>query len=287
MSQKDDRQIVDEPAHGAGIEPIYLSDHDTYENVDLKRGSCHLWQERVPVSRFEVFKGRTAAILIFGQSNGANSGAEPYTPKRAVYNFNLFDGHCYVAKDPLLGCTESRGNVMTRMADMLIERDVFDSVLLAPISVGGSRIEEWTPGGVRHRRLQVALQRAKERNIAFTHLLWHQGESNSRADGDGPRYVACFRQIHTAIRRYGVGAPIFVAQATVCCSPLNEAIRTAQAEVVDPQLGIFAGPDTDTIGPEDRFDDCHMTASGLVKHAEMWTTILSAYEARWIQPQPA
>ena len=274
MSHRDDNQRSD------GIEPIFLSDHDTYQNVDLNRGSCHDWQARMPVSRFEVFQGRTAAILIFGQSNGANSGAEPYTPKRRVYNFNLFDGHCYVAQDPLLGCTESRGNVVTRMADMLIERDVFDSVLLAPIGVGGSRIEEWTPGGVRHRRLQVAIQRARERQIEFTHLLWHQGESNARADGDGERYAACFRSIHAAIRRYGVGAPIFVAQATVCRSPPNEAIRAAQRAVVDPKLGIFAGPDTDTIGLEHRFDDCHMAASGLVMHAEMWTEILSAYEAR-------
>ncbi|MBS0534407.1 MAG: hypothetical protein JSR72_10155 [Proteobacteria bacterium] len=275
MAQQDNA-----PHRDDGVEPIYLSDHDTYRNVDLDRGSCHDWQERKPVSRFEVFQGRTAAFLIFGQSNGANSGAECYTPKHRVFNFNLFDGHCYVAQDPLLGCTESRGNVMTRMADMAIERGLFDSVLLAPIGVGGSRIEEWTPGGVRHRRLQVAIERARERQITFTHLLWHQGESNARADGNGERYAACLRQIHASLRRYGVAAPLFVAQATVCRSPPNEAIRAAQRAVVDPALGIVAGPDTDTIGPEHRFDECHMTASGLVRHAELWTNVLSDYEAR-------
>jgi hypothetical protein len=45
-----------------------------------------------------------------------------------------------------------------------------------PISVGGSRIEEWTTGGARHRRLQIAIRRAIDYELAFTHVLWHQGE---------------------------------------------------------------------------------------------------------------
>jgi hypothetical protein len=54
-----------------------------------------------------------------------------------------------------------RGNFASRLADLLIERGTFKSVLLAPISVDGSRIEEWTTGGARHRRLQVAIARAR------------------------------------------------------------------------------------------------------------------------------
>src|SRR5262249_22916151 len=128
----------------------------------------------------------------------------------------------YAAKDPLLGATETRGNFAGRMADMLIERGLFDSVVLAPNSVGGSRIEEWTTGGARHRRLQVAIKRAMDSGFQFTHLLWHQGETDARHDPDGPLYAACFMNIHAALRRYGVHAPIYVAQATVCDSPPNE-----------------------------------------------------------------
>src|SRR5262249_22577875 len=158
-------------------------------------------------------------------------------------------------------------------------RGLFDSVVLAPISVGGSRIEEWTTGGARHRRLQVAIKRAMDSGFQFTHLLWHQGETNARHDPDGPLYAACFMNIHAALRRYGVPAPIYVAQATVCDSPPNEVIRAAQRAVVDPRLGIFAGPDTDTIGFSDRYDNCHMAESGLIKHAKLWIEILGDQSA--------
>jgi Carbohydrate esterase, sialic acid-specific acetylesterase len=260
------------------VRTIHLSAFDTYENVDLNRGSCNEWRERVLVSRAEVFQGRTAAMLILGQSNGANSGAAPHVPIRRVFNFNLFDGNCYVARDPLLGTTEFRGNFATRMGDMLIEKEAFDSILLAPISVGGSRIEDWTTGGVRHRRLQVAIRRAMDRGISFTHVLWHQGESNAGPDADKDIYVACFQDIRAALRAYGVLAPIYVAQASVCRAPPNDVIRSAQRAVVNPALGIFPGPDTDTIGLEDRFDDCHMAKSGLIKHAKLWTEILLGAE---------
>ena len=261
--------------NGHGFENIYLSAIDTYENVDLNRGSFNDTQARIRVENDQVIQGRTAVILIFGQSNGANSGDTLYRPTHFVLNFNLFDGLSYVAEDPLLGTTEKRGNFASRMADMLLEGGFFDRVVLAPISVGGSRIEEWTTGGTRHRRLQVALKRGAEAGLRFTHLLWHQGETNARHEPDGMRYVASFMNIHAAIRRYGVDAPIYVAQATICDGEPVESIRAAQRALVNPALGILAGPDTDTIGPEDRFDRCHMAETGLIKHAQLWVKAIT------------
>jgi Carbohydrate esterase, sialic acid-specific acetylesterase len=256
---------------------IFLSDADTYENLDLNRGSFNEPGDRTLVDQRNIVPGRAAVMLIFGQSNGANSGETPYVPRHRVFNFNLFDGRCYVAKDPLLGTTERRGNFASRMADLLIERGHFDSVVLAPISVGGSRIEDWTSGGVRHRRLQVTIERAFEAGLEFTHLLWHQGETNARYGPDGHRYIDCFMDIHAAVRRYGVFAPLYVAEATLCgeTGPV-EIIRAAQRAVVNAELGILAGPDTDTIGIQDRFDGCHMAETGLIKHANLWVEALSA-----------
>ncbi len=254
---------------------IFVSVVDTYQNVDLNRGSINDTVGRVPVGRDEIHQGRTAVLLIFGQSNGANSGSAPFTPTRRVLNFNLFDGRCYVAKDPLLGCTEQQGNFASRLGEKLIAGGHFDTVVLAPISVGGSRIEEWTTGGARHRRLQIAIQRAKDLGLTFTHLLWHQGESDANDRPDGKQYARCFMDIVDALRRYGVEAPIYVAQATVCESGPNEAIRAAQQSVVDPARGIYAGPDTDRLGAEYRFDGCHMNEAGLVRHAELWLDVLT------------
>lgn len=93
-------------------------------------------------------------------------------------------------------------------------------------------------------------------------------------------YVSCLRNIHGSLRSYGVEAPVHVAQATICNSPPNETIRAAQRAVVDRTLGILPGPDTDMIGPSDRYDGCHMAESGLVKHAELWTEALTAHRQR-------
>jgi hypothetical protein len=107
-------------------------------------------------------------------------------------------------------------------------------------------------------------------------VLWHQGESNAGVDANADLYISCFLNIHGALRSYGVDAPIYVAQATICNSPPNETIRSAQRAVVDQGLGVFAGPDTDTIGVSHRYDGCHMAESGLIKHAELWVKALSA-----------
>src|ERR1700730_1970636 len=112
---------------------IFLSVIDTYENIDLNRGSINDVHNRIRVGRPGLLQGRMAMILIFGQSNGANSGDTPYVPRNRVFNLNVFDGQCYVARDPLLGATETGGNFATHMADMLIERGYFDIVVLMPI----------------------------------------------------------------------------------------------------------------------------------------------------------
>jgi hypothetical protein len=71
-------------------------------------------------------------------------------------------------------------------------------------------------------------------------------------------------------------ADMVIEQTTLCNSPPNEVIRSAQRAVVDLALGIFAGPDTDTIGVADRYDGCHMAQSGLIKHASLWVEALTA-----------
>ena len=87
--------------------------------------------------------------------------------------------------------------------------------------------------------------------------------------------------IHAALRRYGVVAPLYVAQATLCdASGPVESIRVAQRSVIDPARGILAGPDTDAIGAEDRFDGCHMAETGLIKHANLWVDALVVREER-------
>jgi hypothetical protein len=79
-----------------------------------------------------------------------------------------------------------------------------------------------------------------------------------------------------------VFAPVFVARSTLCDGgdhPHNnhEAIRSAQVGLASTIGGILMGPDTDTIGTEDRFDGCHLSQNGLQRCADLWFETIAAH----------
>ena len=218
-----------------------------------------------------------AVILGIGQSNIANEGeaSARYEPKGGVYNFNFFDGRCYVAKDPLLGASIDQSNVLTRLGDLLVERHDFDRVLLVPIAHGGTYANEWCPTGRMYPRLRWTLERLRERQIGITHILWQQGEAEAAESKPKPeQWMRHFMAMVDAIRVAGVDAPIYVSQCTVCCNNPNEEIRGAQRKVVDRAARILAGPDIDLIGRDERYDGCHLSATGLRHAAELWYAAL-------------
>jgi hypothetical protein len=198
---------------------------------------------------------RLAVILTFGQSNIANE-YDPrgcYTPGPGIYNFNLFDSRCYVAKELLLGATGDRGNFATRLGDLLVRREVYDRVLLVPIAYGGTYMAEWMANGRMFPRLTQTLIRLRRAGISVTHALWQQGDAEGAlTNADASAWVGC---LVSTLREYAISAPILVAQCTVCCSAPNERIRAAQRAVVAPR--VFAGPDVDVIGRDERWDSCH------------------------------
>ena len=215
----------------------------------------------------------TAVILAFGQSNLANE-CDPdgmYEPKHGVYNFNIFNGKCYVAKDPLLGPSGDRSNVATRLGDLLVGRGRYNRVLLVPVAFGGTYMSEWAPTGRMFPRLMWTLDQLGRSRIQITHAIWQQGEADSaRPDSRAEDWMRNFRAMVDAMRSAGVGAPVYVAQCTVCSSKPNETIRSAQRQIVQPTVGILAGPDLDVIGCGERWDGCHLSAAGLDRAAELW-----------------
>jgi len=221
---------------------------------------------------------RVAVVLAAGQSNISNE-CDPelfVTPHPALYNFNLFDGNIYAAREPLLGPTGARSNLLTSVGDLLLRRHVFDRVLLVPIAHGGSSIAEWQPGGRVGARLTTALRRLRRARLTVTHMVWQQGESEgAMPDADAAQWVKHFNAMIALVRREGVAAPVYVAQCTLCRNEPNDVIRKAQRDVVDPARGVFAGPDTDALGPALRWDGCHLSAEGQVTAAELWVDALA------------
>jgi hypothetical protein len=214
--------------------------------------------------------------LTFGQAGSSNAGETPKKANGKVFNF--YNGKIYLAEDPLLGASGDGGSVWTRLGDQLIERALYDTVIFAPIGVGGSAIANWQPGSDLHDKLLQTIRKIQQSGLTITHLLWHQGESDALRHTDKEEYQTMFRTMLANIRNEGVTAPIYVAiSSSARCKKIksDSAIRQAQEQLVDNSNGIFSGPDTDILGLADRFDGCHFSDQGLEKMSTLWFEALT------------
>ncbi|WP_315719629.1 MULTISPECIES: sialate O-acetylesterase [unclassified Bradyrhizobium] len=255
-----------------------------------------------PVPCNAIPRDGLVVLLTAGQSNISNGGAPDqggklYQPRHRFYNFNRFDGRCYVARNPLLGTTGDGENVATRLSDELIDRGLAKTVVIAPAAIGGTYVEEWRArGGKYFEVLLSTLAGLRDAGLEPSAVLWHQGESNAFAfstngaeDGTQLQVSATMKEaarlsylrndleIIAGLRAADVTAPIFIAKATLCGSIPDEIIRSAQAAVPNPSLGVYPGPDTDQIGLPLRHDRCHMSRAGTELHAKMWADRLADY----------
>jgi hypothetical protein len=225
-------------------------------------------------------------FLILGQSNAANHGDTPYNARREVYSLDFLRMRCFHASDPLPGASGTGGSIWSRLGDLLIEERVFERTLFVPLAFGGAYIVDWGPGGKFHRRTALALSRLRKDLagvlLPISAVLWQQGEAEANhTQMSALVYRRHFHEIVDDLRNNGVFAPVFVAQATKCDAGAHPyenrpAIREAQSTLPDPSRGVFAGPDTDTIGTSDRYDGCHLSEKGLQRCSELWFNVLSS-----------
>lgn len=218
----------------------------------------------------------TMIALIFGQSNAANYGQTPYTPKDSLSIFNFFDSNLSIAKDPLKGATGSKGSVWTHLADTLISGGYYDKVILVPIAVGGSSIECWSSGNCSKKLIET-LALLDNQNIKLTHIFWHQGETDNLLDTPKEVYNNRMKSILNTIKYYNQDAPIYISLASYHPSAIkkpfgvDENIREAQRNLIDENNGVLLGPDTDTlIHAIHRYDGVHFSEYGLKSYAKLW-----------------
>jgi hypothetical protein len=238
--------------------------------------------DRAAVSLPATPPGRTMVALVFGQSNAGNSGETRAPSVRGIYEF--YRGRIYEARDPLLGATGDGGSIWTRFAAKAIESGAYDAVVLVPFAVGTADIASFAPGGSLHDGLLSVIADARSHGLAFTHLLWDQGEADAFARTSPDAYRQRFGAMVAAIRGLGANAPIYVARTTRCAKvrPSGE-LHDAQGALVNPAAGILAGPDLDVLGFGDRYDGCHFSTEGLERAADLWLAAIKAPAA----PNPA
>jgi carbohydrate esterase-like sialic acid-specific acetylesterase len=214
---------------------------------------------------------RLMVALLIGQSNAANYGETRGTAPAGVVNF--YRGKCYATRDPLLGADGNRGSVWTRMATTLIARRAFNRIVLVPIAVGGTTIDDWTPGGMLHARIETTLGFLAASGLSITHVVWHQGESDATRGTPPDVYRAQLQELVTLLRAK-TGAKVFVSRATICGSSPNAAIRTMQQAVIDGSADALEGVDTDQLGAGWRYDGCHFSTAALERAGELWADLI-------------
>jgi len=222
---------------------------------------------------------RTIVLLLIGQSNAANFHGQRHVSEYGDRIVNYFDGRCYRAASPLLGTSGHQGESWTLLGNKLIAAGLADSVVLVPAAIGGSRIVRWQAGGDLNTAMleQVAGAMARYR---FTHVLWHQGESDFTHDTPADSYTKMFDSLLGSLRRQGVDAPVFVSVTSRCRDydkwyPDNP-IAAAQLALPDPRKGTYPGVNSDALMKfQDRHDDCHFGASGQDMFADEWLSIIA------------
>ena len=231
-----------------------------------------------PPLRFErsctPMSGKTAIIVVHGQSNAANYGSTRYTAREAVDNFDPATGKCLAAADPLLGTDGAGGNFATRLGDILIQAGRYDRVIIVPVALASTSIS--VLNNERAELLTNALSKMKAAALTPTHILFQQGEQDAGLTTSAEQYVSQLHQLVKRFRTAGFDAPFYLSRSTKCGGGESNAaaVRAGQLSAIDDALNIRQGPDTDTIGNDGRADGCHMNEVGTLANAALWAAFI-------------
>lgn len=230
---------------------------------------------RTQVSAALVPGQDTAVIIILGQSNSANHcGGAHASSSALVHNFNYVNGGMYLTADPVLGASGDLGCFATFLGERLVNNGRYDRVILAPMGINATLATDWAAGGVFNHNIGVMCKRLAALGLTPTMILYMQGESDNTEGTPASVITPALRSMVASFRAEGVEAPVFISLTAAWAGYTNDAqVRLGQANAVSAPLGIYQGPDTDTIGAGGR-DGVHFNAAGSNQHAGLWETVI-------------
>jgi hypothetical protein len=221
--------------------------------------------------------GKTAVLLVIGQSNAANYQGQRYqSADDRVVNFSA--GRCYRAASPLLGADGQMGEMWTLLGAKLIQSGLYRSVVVIPAAVGGSPVRRWANGGDLNAMLAETIRAAKA-HYTITGVIWDQGAADFALRTTEERYRSDLKSLIDTIHAQGVNAPFFITRCSIGMDGWSEdnPVARAQASLADSQSGIFDGPNSDhEVTRFDRYDDYHFAASGQEKYTDALVDLLRA-----------
>jgi hypothetical protein len=114
------------------------------------------------------------------------------------------------------------------IATELVQQKQFEAAVLVTISIGGTSIARWAPGGNLHAHLMSAVE-AVGPAFWYTHVFIQQGEADLLGHTTAEDYFHRFAKVIAALRQNRVDAPIFVARNRL----LRWQVNAAEAEQSD------------------------------------------------------
>lgn len=212
-------------------------------------------------------------LLVLGQSNAGNHGAirGGATPEARVFA----QGRCHVAADPLPGATGRGGSIWTRLPDALRRRGATRPLLLVPLAVDATQVDDWVrEGSPLTAQLRGLLRSLRAAQVQPDFVLWQQGEADAQRGTSGADYAAGIDALRSLLRAEQVHAPILLAVSTQCRGADGRAVRDAVLQAPQRHADIALGPDTDSLRGPYRADGCHFSALGLEAAADEWAGAL-------------
>lgn len=220
----------------------------------------------------------TAVIVILGQSNSANHcGGSHVATSPLAQNFYYVNGGVYRASDPLLGCTGDDGCFATFLADSLISGGRYQRVIVAPMGLNGALATDFAENGPFNPYIRVMTRRLAASGLTPTMVLYQQGESDNAEGTSATTITTALRNMVATWRAEGVEAPVFISLTSTWPGYTNNSqVRLGQTNAWSAPLGIYPGPDTDTIGSGGR-DGVHFNAIGSPQHAQLWEDVIVSH----------
>lgn len=258
-------------ARGSLADPFYLQPApDPYSNGYDGMGHP-LPDGRALIGAARLAGPRIVVIVGAGESTQGNHSQDSYVKTSArIWNLHIGNGGLYEAANPMLGPSGLLGCTLLRIADKLVTANAADDVVVVPIALGGSRIEQWTPpAGIFAHRIGVTAARLKAAGLTPTLIDWQLGTNDNGFNPTQAAYTASLEAVFGkgtpiagSFRSYPIFAttPIFSNQASWAAADLDANIRAAQAGVVDVAQKIYFGVDTDAV--TGRYDSAHFDAAG-------------------------
>lgn len=190
------------------------------------------------------------AIIVFGQSDGANTGDRRRIGPKGSYMFA--DGRCFRLKDPVRGGTDGGGSIWPALAAHLRRPVVFINQ-----SVSGAAIAELS--GAPLAELRATIAAAKARGIRPTYTIFLQGDTDVVRHTSADAYLVKLRELRSALPGRWI-----IPEGAFCTPGVSQsALGIARRQLAATDLLVKVGPDLDVLGLEyRRADRCHFNRRG-------------------------